>query len=116
MAKQQKPKRGLVTRAPSVEQVLAHPLVQRMATQLEQLQRLVSGLPEAVGRSVAAAMQSQSPPTPPAYQLVQPGQGEEIQIGKDKIVVGNKSFQVGPMKLFPDPKMDIDREVKSKPV
>lgn len=38
----------------SLEQVLSHPVVKQMHEKLEEMRALVAGLPEAVGRAVAA--------------------------------------------------------------
>lgn len=39
----------------SLEQALAHPVVQQMSKKLEEMRQLVQGLPEAIGRAVAEA-------------------------------------------------------------
>jgi len=39
----------------TMEQVLAHPVVQQMTRRLEEMREIVQGLPEAIGRAVAQA-------------------------------------------------------------
>lgn len=103
----------------TAEQILAHPVVRQMSTQLEQLRNLVQSLPEAVGRSVAAAMKAGAgTPLEPSYHMVDTtAPGVEVNIGKDKIVVGEQVFPVAPMKLKPRPDgPNADRTPKSASV
>lgn len=45
----------------SLERALKHPVVQHMAEKLEEMRRVVDGLPEAIGRAVSEAMRNRPP-------------------------------------------------------
>jgi hypothetical protein len=49
------------TQALSLEQALAHPVVQQMSKKLDEMRQLVQGLPEAIGRAVAEAQRASRP-------------------------------------------------------
>jgi hypothetical protein len=57
-------KKGLVkadeaaSHAISLEQAMAHPVVQQMSKKLDEMRSLVQGLPEAIGRAVAEAQRA----------------------------------------------------------
>jgi hypothetical protein len=59
-------KKGLVkaeaaASAISLEQAMAHPVVQQMSKKLDEMRQLVQGLPEAIGRAVAEAQRAGKP-------------------------------------------------------
>jgi hypothetical protein len=58
-----------------MEQLLAHPMVQRMAAQVSVLQRMFEQLPEAIGRAVAQAKEVKPPSWSAAIQT-QRGPGD----------------------------------------
>lgn len=66
MADTKDEKRGLTERPEdskglTMDEVLKHPVVQKMSAQLETLQQLLSNLPEAIGRAVTEAQEANRP-------------------------------------------------------
>lgn len=93
MAKK-KDERGLSRQEPSraltVEQVLAHPVVRELSTQLKAMKQVVDALPELIGRAVKEATRKRpegasGPPVP----LMPSNKGVEFHKG-GKIVDPNK--------------------------
>ena len=65
-SKKKNPKQELAqvkeAQALSLEQALAHPVVQQMSKKLDEMRQLVQGLPEAIGRAVAEAQRAGARP------------------------------------------------------
>lgn len=110
MAKK-KDEKALVQKEPiSVEMVLQHPVVKEMASRLENVQKLLQSLPEAIGRAVAEA--SAPPPPKPApapgqpLSLVKPTPiecGVVIELHPQRMVTGGNTFRLpDPPKKLPD--------------
>lgn len=101
MSEKKKPgKGGLVQAKPAeqqaltLEQVMAHPVVQQLNQKLEETKQLLQGLPEAIGRAVAEAQrpnklpQASGPPVAvrpfaPASKIEFHKKGRIVQDGKE---------------------------------
>lgn len=93
------------TQALSLEQVLAHPVVQEMSKKLEEMRELVAGLPEAVGRAVAAHQSAARAQPLSAAPIQVKGDNVGVEFHrKGKIVQGDKVVaQEGLMDRHPIP-------------
>jgi hypothetical protein len=60
-AKQELSKPQEAAQALTLEQVMAHPVVQALNRKVEEMRQLVQGLPEAIGRAVAEAQRAGRP-------------------------------------------------------
>jgi hypothetical protein len=87
----------------TMEQVLAHPVVQQMNRQLEDLKSLVQALPEAIGRAVAAGSHQNLTQREDAVPMLDLSQDSEVVIGKEGVTIDGKEYPAAPMKLGPRP-------------
>lgn len=108
-----KDEKGLIRKesdAITAEMILQHPVVKEMAARLENVQKLLQHLPEAIGRAVAEASAPKPPMPPPA-----PGQplcvvkptpiefGVPIELHPQRMVAGGATFDLPkPSKKLPD--------------
>lgn len=77
-----------------LEQIMAHPAIQELSARLDAVKQMLGTLPEAVGRAVAEALngppeKSWHPPVPVASEF---GKGGPIEITKDGITAGGKTY------------------------
>lgn len=87
MAKKKQEERGLSL---TVEQVLAHPVVRELSSQLKAMKQVVDALPELIGRAVKEA--TRRPPvgaSGPPVPLMRKNDGVEFHKG-GKVVDPNK--------------------------
>lgn len=98
----------------TIEQVLAHPAVQRMSSQIEELTNLIRVLPEAVGRAVAAGGDRSLPPREDAIPMIEHAGDGSICIGKSEVVVEGKSYPVAPIQMAPRPRFGAVTRLKNR--
>jgi len=75
----------------TTQQLMSHPMVKQMHSEIKQLKGLVQGLPEAIGRAVAVA-QDDGPPGPRIPLANVDSRGFSLMPGS--ITVGDEHFDV----------------------
>lgn len=105
--KKQKKPQGLIRQEKNevtMEAILSHPVVVEMQDRLKTVQKMLQGLPEAIGRSVTEAMQKvpEGASGPPIPLL----EAKEIQILKQNLVIDGKSYGL------PKPSQSQERKIE----
>jgi hypothetical protein len=95
VAKKKSEERGLTrqesSKALTVEQVLDHPVVRELSTQLKAMKQVVDALPELIGRAVKEATRKPPPgASGPPVPLMRKNDGVEFHKG-GKVVDPNKA-------------------------
>ncbi len=70
----------------TMAEVLEHPMVQKMHTEISQLRKLMEGIPEAIGRAMIAAQKEQRVP---GIDISNPELLTGTPFSKEKVVVQN---------------------------
>jgi len=99
--KKAKAKRGLITQPEvkgglTMDQVVSHPAFVEVARQLQDVKSMLSTLPEAIGRAVAAANHSASlPASGPRQKMLEP---KEVEFGPRMVTLDGKQYALPPVK------------------
>lgn len=76
----------------TMAEALKHPMVRQMHTEITQLRKLVEGLPEAIGRAVAAAQEEKKVP---GIDISNPELLTGTPFSNEKVVVQNLQKELG---------------------
>ncbi len=76
----------------TMAEVLQHPMVQKMHTEITQLRKLMEGLPEAIGRAVIAAQEEKKVP---GIDISNPELLTGTPFSNEKVVVQNLQKELG---------------------
>lgn len=103
-------KRKPEERGLTMEEVLKHPVVQQMNKKLEDMRELVAGLPEAIGRAVAAAQRANGAtlPSGPPVALKESNDGVEFHRKGKIIQQGKEIAPEGPTRGGKDHPRDLE--------